>query len=81
MRVERSADPTYISTDFRNVLDAVAERTAVPCRRKATSGQRQFRHMYCSARLQLLGTAPVVTFTVAKALRHANTTLAQKISI
>jgi integrase len=71
-------DEPGMVTDFRKVLDAVADRTG---RWKAGDVRsKQFRHTYCAARLQTLDNgAPVATFTVSKELGHANTELVDEV--
>jgi integrase len=57
-----------MATDFRKLLDAVAERTGW---KAGEIRSKMFRHTYCAARLQTLDQgAPVSLYTVARELGH-----------
>ncbi|MEX1187503.1 MAG: tyrosine-type recombinase/integrase [Gemmatimonadaceae bacterium] len=64
-------------TDFRKVLDAVAERAGW---KRGEIRSKRFRHTYCSARLQTIDNgAPVSHFTVAKEMGHSSVTLIDEV--
>ncbi len=64
-------------TDFRKLLDAVAERAGW---KAGEIRSKMFRHTYASARLQTLdGGQPVSEFTVAKELGHGGEAMVRRV--
>lgn len=64
-------------TDFRKLLDAIAERAGW---QPGEIRSKMFRHTYCAARLQTLDQgAPVSVFTVAKELGHGGDALVRRV--
>lgn len=64
-------------TDFRRVLDVVAERAGW---KAAEVRSKAFRHTYCAARLQTLDRgAPVSLFTVAREMGHGGDALVKRV--
>lgn len=64
-------------TDFRKVLDAVAERAGW---KPGEIRSKMFRHTYCAARLQTLDHGESVSvFTVARELGHGGTALVNRV--
>ena len=64
--------------DFRKALDAVAGRCG--WNKGEIRSRSQFRHTYCSARLQTLdGGAPVSPFTVSKELGHGGLSMMEQV--
>src|SRR5207247_6665846 len=64
-------------TDFRKLLDAVAERAGW---KQGEIRSKMFRHTYCAARLQTLDQgAPVSVFTVAKELGHGGESMVRRV--
>jgi integrase len=64
-------------TDFRKLLDAMAERAGW---RRGEIRSKMFRHTYCAARLQTLDRgAPVSEFTVARELGHGGEAMVRRV--
>jgi len=64
-------------TDFRKLLDAVAERAGW---KPGEIRSKMFRHTYCAARLQTLDRgAPVSEFTVARELGHGGEAMVRRV--
>ena len=64
-------------TDFRKMLDTVAERAGW---KAGEIRSKVFRHTYCAARLQTLDHgAPVSVFTVARELGHGGEAMVRKV--
>jgi len=64
-------------TDFRKLLDAVAERASW---KEGEIRSKQFRHTYITARLQTLDRgAPVSTWTVAREVGHSSTDMIEEV--
>jgi integrase len=64
-------------TDFRKLLDAVAERAGW---KAGEIRSKMFRHTYCAARLQTLDAgAPVSTYTVAREMGHGGEAMVRRV--
>jgi integrase len=64
-------------TDFRKLLDVVAERAGW---KPGEIRSKMFRHTYCAARLQGLDEgAPVSAYTVAKELGHGGASMVRRV--
>ena len=64
-------------TDFRKLLDVIAERAG---HKPGEIRSKMFRHTYCAARLQSLDQgAPVSVFTVAREMGHGGETMVRKV--
>ena len=64
-------------TDFRKLLDAMAERAGWS---QGEIRSKMFRHTYCAARLQTLDRgAPVSEFTVARELGHGGESMVRRV--
>jgi len=71
----RTGEETML-TDFRKLLDAVAERASW---KAGEIRSKQFRHTYITARLQTLDRgAPVSTWTVAREVGHSSTDMIEE---
>ena len=72
----RSGDEAML-TDFRKMLDTVAERAGW---KAGEIRSKVFRHTYCAARLQTLDHgAPVSVFTVGRELGHGGEAMVRKV--
>jgi integrase len=66
-----------MATDFRKLLDAVAERAGW---KAGEIRSKMFRHTYCAARLQTLDQgAPVSVYTVARELGHGGDSMVKRV--
>ncbi len=66
-----------MATDFRKLLDAVAERAGW---KAGEIRSKMFRHTYCAARLQTLDQgAPVSIYTVARELGHGGDSMVKRV--
>jgi integrase len=64
-------------TDFRKLLDAIAERAGY---KPGEIRSKMFRHTYCAARLQSLDQgAPVSVFTVAREMGHGGESMVRRV--
>ena len=64
-------------TDFRKLLDAVAERAGW---KEGDIRSKMFRHTYCATRLQTLDAgAPVSVFTVAREMGHGGEAMVRRV--
>jgi integrase len=73
---ERQEKGEQMLTDWRKTLDAVAERCGW---KPGEVRSKQFRHGYCSARLQCIDNgAPISIFTVAREMGHGGLSLVQR---
>jgi integrase len=64
-------------TDFRKLLDVVAERAGW---KPGEIRSKMFRHTYCAARLQTSDEgAPVSAYTVAKELGHGGDSMVRRV--
>jgi integrase len=70
-------DPHKMVTDWRKLLDRVAQRAGW---KAGEIRSKMFRHSYCATRLQTLdGGAPVAVYSVSRELGHSSTAMVERV--